>query len=110
MDKQPISAARKAAATELAKLLPLRELAAELNDYPVRLIVQLCDLAEKRQGPVPDHAITLLPYLGETALRAIVKGGYAERVDDVSYAINAYLPTDKGKALAASLSSPAKKP
>jgi hypothetical protein len=109
MNKQPPNAARKAAAAELAQLAPLRELAAELDDYPVRLLAQLCELAETRQGPVPDHAITLLPYLGETALRALVEGGYAERVDDVSYAINAYLPTAKGKALAASLTAPDKK-
>jgi hypothetical protein len=103
MNKNIPNAARKAAAAELAKLAPLQELADELQDYPVRLITQLCELAVKRQGPVPDHAITLLPYLGETALRALVDGGYAERIDDVSYAINAYLPTDKGKALAATL-------
>ena len=34
-----------------------------------------------------------------------MEGGYAERIDDVSYAINAYLPTDKGLALAATLTS-----
>ena len=105
MNKNTPNAARKAAAVELAKLAPLQELAAELQDYPVRLITQLCELAAKRQGPVPDHTITLLPYLGETTLRALVEGGYAERVDDVSYAINAYLPTDKGLALAATLTS-----
>jgi hypothetical protein len=98
-----------AAAAELAAWAPLRELAAELRDYPVRLIVQLCHLAEMRKGPVPDHAITLLPYLGETALRALVNGGYAERIGEASYAINAYVPTEKGKALAASLTPPTKK-
>ena len=92
-----------AAADELSSLSSLRALADELRAYPVTLLAQLCELAEKRQGPVPDHTVTLLPYLGETALRALVDGGYVERLDDVSYAIHAYLPTDKGKVLAASL-------
>jgi hypothetical protein len=47
--------------------------------------------------------LTFVPYLGETAIRALVEGGYVERLDDVPYAILAYMPTERGRALAASL-------
>jgi hypothetical protein len=95
--------ARRAAAEELAQLGPLHDLAEELHLYPVRLLEQLCEQAERRQGPVPDHVLTFLPYLGETAIRALIDGGYIDRLDDVPYAILAYMPTDKGRALAATL-------
>ena len=96
----------EAVADDLAALAPLRELALELRTYPVRLLVLLCELHDQRGGPVPDHALKLLPYLGETALRALVEGACVERMDDVSYAINAYVPTDVGRALAARASAP----
>jgi hypothetical protein len=95
--------ARAAAADELAELAPLRALADELRDYPIRLLVQVCNQADARKGPVPDHALTFLPYLGETAVRALVEGGYIERLDDVPYTILAYMPTELGRAMAASL-------
>ena len=94
---------RESVADELAKLQPLQALADELRLYPVRLLEQVCELADRRQGPVPDHTLTFLPYLGETAIRALVDGGYVQRLDDVPYAILAYLPTERGRALAASL-------
>ncbi len=105
MNNQPTSKALESAAEKLAVLPALRELADELKFYPVRLLTQLCDIHAKRNGPVPDHALTLLPYLGETAIRSLVEGGYVERVDDVSYAIHAYLPTETGLALVESLKS-----
>jgi hypothetical protein len=95
--------AREAAADELAKLPPLHAMAEELRLYPVRLLEQVCEQADRRQGPVPDHTLTFLPYLGETAIRSLVDGGYVERLDNVPYAIIAYMPTDAGRALAASL-------
>lgn len=94
---------RETVAAELAQLQPLRELSDELRLYPVRLLEQLCEQADSRKGPVPDHILTFLPYLGETAIRALVEGGYVDRLDDVPYAILAYMPTDKGRALAATL-------
>jgi hypothetical protein len=103
MTQESNSKAREAAAGELAKLPPLHAIAEELRHYPVRLLEQLCEQAERRQGPVPDHTLTLLPYLGETAIRALVDGGYVERLDNVPYAIIAYVPTDAGRAIAASL-------
>lgn len=103
MTNQPLNGQWERASQELAELLPLKELATELKVYPVRLLAQLVEQAERRQGPVPDHVLTLLPYLGETALRALADGGYINKLNDVSYAIAAYEPTDKGRALAASL-------
>ena len=103
MTEQSTDAAREAVADELAKLLPLRALADELRLYPVRLLEQVCEQADRRQGPVPDHTLTFLPYLGETAIRALVDGGYVQRLDDVPYAILAYLPTEQGRTLAARL-------
>ena len=93
--------ARDGVAEELAVLGPLRELSDEVRTYPVRLLTLVCEEFDRRQSPVPDHALKLLPYLGETALRALVGGGYVERVDDVSYAISAYAPTDLGRSAAA---------
>ena len=106
MPNQPPSKALQSAAEKLAKLPALRELADELKFYPVRLLNQLCDVHAKRNGPVPDHALTLLPYLGETSIRALVEGGYVELVDDVSYAIHAYQPTEAGLGLVASIALP----
>lgn len=103
MTQPPQNAGREAAANELAKLAPLAALSDELRDYPVRLLLQVCEQSERRQGPVPDHTLTFVPYLGETAIRALVEGGYVERLDDVPYAILAYMPTERGRALAASL-------
>jgi hypothetical protein len=103
MTNQPLNGAWEQASLELAELLPLKELATELKVYPVRLLAQLVEQSDRRQGPVPDHTLTLLPYLGETALRALVDGGYISKVDDVSYAIAAYEPTDKGRSLASGL-------
>lgn len=94
------------AAAELAELAPLKELADELRLYPVRLLLQLVEQHDRRQGPVPDHVLTLLPYLGETALRALVEGGYVTKQTNVSYAIAAYEPTDRGRTMAAALSGP----
>ena len=103
MTNQPTNHAWERAADQLADLLPLKELATEVKLYPVRLLTQLVEQADRRKGPVPDHVLTLLPYLGETALRALVDGGYVSKRGDVSYAIAAYEPTEKGRALAASL-------
>lgn len=100
----------EAVADELATLAPLRELALELRTYPVHLLVLLCEQHEQRGGPVPDHALKLAPYLGETALRALIRGAYIERVEDVSFAINAYNPTETGRALAARASTAAQAP
>lgn len=108
MTNQPPSKALESAAEKIAALPALKELGDELKFYPVRLLTQLCAIHIQRQGPVPDHALTVLPYLGETALRALVEGGYIDLIDDVSYAIHAYEPTEAGKALVASLDSPAK--
>jgi len=103
MMERPKNPAREAVADELAKLQPLRSLADELRLYPVRLLEQVCEQADRRQGPVPDHTLAFLPYLGETAIRALVEGGYVERFDNVPYAILAYLPTQRGRKLAAKL-------
>ncbi len=109
MTNQPPTEALESAAEMLAALPALKELADELRFYPVRLLTQLCEVHAKRNGPVPDHALTLLPYLGETALRALAEGGFVELIDDVSYAIHAYVPTEAGQALVASLNPPAKR-
>ena len=108
MTDQPKISVHEAAADELAELHPLKELTREIRRYPVRLLQQLCEAAERRQGPVPDHTLSFLPYVGETAIRALVDGGYVQRLDDVPYAIIAYVPTEKGIALAASLNKGSK--
>ena len=102
MNNFPPPDALELAAEELATLPALKELADELKFYPVRLLSQLCDIHVQRNGPVPDHVLTLLPYLGETALRALVEGGYVKLLNDYSYAIRAYIPTPTGQSLVAS--------
>ena len=92
-----LSQAAEQVADELASLGPLSELARELRVYPVRLLTLICNEYDRRGGAVPDHALRLLPYLGETALRALVAGGYVERADEASYAIQAYIPTAAGR-------------
>ncbi len=92
-----LSQAAEQVADELASLGPLSELARELRVYPVRLLTLICTEYDRRGGAVPDHALRLLPYLGETALRALVAGGYVERAAETSYAIQAYIPTAAGR-------------
>ena len=106
MTNQRPTKAFEAAAEKIAALPALKELGDELKFYPVRLLSQLCDVHVQRNGPVPDHALTMLPYLGETALRALVEGGYIDLLNDVSYAIRAYVPTEEGLALVATLDPP----
>ena len=89
-------------ALHLSEIGPLRELAAEVRDYPVRLLRLLCATYAERGGPVPDHALKLAPYLGETALRALVEGGLAEE-HEVSYAVKAFTPTQAALDLVARL-------
>ena len=100
----------ESAADALAAIGPLRELALEVRTYPVRLLILLYDLYGERGGPVPDYGLKLSPYLGDTALRALVEGGYVERVDDASYAIHAYVPTDLARELVARLSPAVERP
>ena len=83
----------------LGDLGPLRELADEVRTYPVRLLRLICDQYATRGAPVPDHALRLSPYLGETSLRALIGGGYVERDDTAHIAVHAYVPTASGKAL-----------
>lgn len=106
MTNRPPSEAMESAARKLAALPALKEMADELNFFPVNLLIQLCEVHAERNGPVPDHALTLLPYLGQTALRALTDGGYIELVEDVSYAVHAFVPTEAGRALVASLVPP----
>ena len=95
-----------AAERELSELPALSELATELRTYPLRLLRLVCDEHRRRGGVVPDHGLKLMPYLGETALRALVEGGYVRRTEDSSRAIFAYEPTDEGLALVAGIEAP----
>ncbi|MBM3940692.1 MAG: hypothetical protein FJ318_07375 [SAR202 cluster bacterium] len=84
----------------IAGLGPTNELAREVRRYPVELLRKLVSEFKTRRSPVPDHALDLVPYLGETALRALLAGGLAERVGDNRYALHAYQPTVRGIDLA----------
>ena len=85
--------------TLLSELRPIQELMGEIRTYPARLLRLICDRYAERQAPVPDHALHLAPYLGETALRALIEGGYVERNDENHLAVHAYVPTASGRAL-----------
>ena len=93
---------------ELAALGPLRGLSNEVREYPLRLLRLAIDLHAQWGRPVPDHLLKLPAYLGETALRALVEGGFLDRVDDPLHAINAYAPTASGLALAREAADAAK--
>lgn len=95
----PMTAYAEAEAA-IASVGPTRELAAEVRRYPVELLRKLCGEYRRRGTPVPDYVLDLAPYLGETALRALVLGGLAERVDDSRFAIHAFVPTPQGLAMA----------
>ena len=92
----------RAAEEVLAATGPLRNLSDEVRSYPLRLLRLVADQYAARQAPVSDHLLRLPPYLGETALRGLVEGGFVERVT-ASYAVYAYAPTPDGLALLASL-------
>ena len=83
----------------LGDLGPLRELREELYSYPLRLLRLIGEQHAARGAPVPDHALKLPPYLGDTTLRALVAGGYLKVHDDTHMAVHAYTPTDTGLGL-----------
>jgi hypothetical protein len=93
-----MASAREQAQEQLAGLGPLRQLAAELRAYPLRLLEQVTSQADARGGAVPDHLLRLDPFLGEASLRALVEGGYLSR-EAGERAIYAYAPTTEGRAL-----------
>lgn len=82
---------------------PMDELLGELRSYPLRLLLQILAEHRRRGIPVPDHSLDIVPYLGDTVLRALVDAGLVTRVDDTAYAIRAYLPTGEGLKLGAQL-------
>ena len=83
----------------------MRELTGELTAYPVRLLRQLVAEYARRGTAVPDHVLDIVPYLGDTALRALVDAGLADRIDDSPHAIRAYVPTAEAIELDASLAT-----
>lgn len=93
----------RAAEEALAATAPLRSLTDEVRAYPLRLLRLVAEQHAARKAPVPDHALRLPPYLGETALRGLLDGGFIARADGARGAIHAYAPTDAGLALIASL-------
>ncbi len=87
------------AETRLTELRPIQELMVEVRTYPARLLRLICDQYAERKAPVPDHALHLAPYLGETSLRALMEGGYVELQDESHISVHAYVPTASGLAL-----------
>lgn len=92
----------RAAEEALAATGPLRNLSDEVRSYPLRLLRLVAEQYAARNAPVSDHMLRLPPYLGETALRGLLEGGFIERVT-ASYAVYAYAPTPEGLALLATL-------
>ena len=84
---------------QIAALGPLHDLAQEVRAYPLRLLRLIYKLHHERGAPVADHLLQLPPYLGDTALRGLVEGGYVSRREGTRYAIHAYEPTEAGSAL-----------
>ncbi len=99
MDQTDHNNALDEARQTIAQLGPIRELAEELYSFPLTLLRQVCQEYDRRGEPVPDHLLSLPPYIGETALRALIEGGLLERFEDQRYAIHAYRPTEAGKAM-----------
>ena len=99
----------RAAEEVLAATGPLRNLSDEVRSYPLRLLRLVAEQHAARDAPVSDHLLRLPPYLGETALRGLLEGGFVERVT-ASYAVYAYAPTREGLALLASLEERADAP
>lgn len=83
----------------LSALGPIEELLGEVRTYPVALLRRICDLYAAREASVPDYALHLTPYLGETTLRALIEGGYVELEAQTHMAVHAYIPTPSGIAL-----------
>ena len=94
----------RAAEDALAATAPLRSLTDEVRSYPLRLLRLVAEQHAARKAPVPDHSLRLPPYLGETALRGLLEGGFIARADGARGAIHAYAPTEAGLALIASMS------
>lgn len=92
----------RAAEEALAATGPLRNLSDEVRSYPLRLLRLVAEQYAARNAPVSDHMLRLPPYLGETALRGLLEGGFIERVT-ASYAVYAYAPTAEGLALLSTL-------
>ncbi len=78
---------------------PIRDLVEQLHRHPVELLRQVCAQHRERGGPVPDHSLRLSSYLGEVAIRALLVGGLIERNTTDRHALQAYVPTSRGKEL-----------
>lgn len=100
MTSRDTQAVRDAEA-ELAATGPLRDLGDEVRRYPLELLRRVAQLHAERNAPVPDHLLRLPTFLGETALRGLLEGGYVSRDDSARRAIHAYAPTERGLALLA---------
>lgn len=98
----------RAAEDVLAATGPLRNLSDEVRSYPLRLLRIVAEQYAARNAPVSDHLLRLPPYLGETALRGLLEGGFIERLSP-ERAVYAYAPTPEGLALLASLEGDAPK-
>ena len=103
--KKDTQSAREEAEKRIHATDAVREITEELRLYPVRLLRQIVAEHRRRNAPAPDHVLEIVPYLGETALRALVEAGLTERVDDSAYSMRAYAPTSDGIALDARMDS-----
>ena len=101
--KKTGTSARQEAEERIHETDAVREILEELRAYPIRLLRQMVAECRRRGTAAPDHVLEIVPYLGETALRALVEAGLAERIDDSPYAVRAYMPTHEGLALDARL-------
>ena len=99
MDRPENNHALQEAQETFSQLGPIRDLTEELRTFPISLLRQICDEHAKRGEPVPDHLLTMPPYIGETVLRALLEGGLVERVNDQRFAIHAYVPSEQGRAM-----------
>ena len=78
---------------------PVRDLVEQIHRRPVELLRQVCAQHRERGGPVPDHSLGLSSYLGDVAIRALLVGGLIEQDTTDRHALQAYVPTSRGKEL-----------
>ena len=96
-------ASTTSALQELRELIggpePVRDLVDQIRSRPVDLLRQVCAQHRQRGGPVPDHSLGLSSYVGEVAIRALILGGLIEQDTTDRHALQAYVPTSRGKEL-----------
>jgi hypothetical protein len=74
----------------------MKQVIMSLKEEPARLLGSICREYGRTGLPVADHCLSLVGYLGEASLKALVSSGLVLREDGSTMALYRYRPTAEG--------------